>query len=715
MISARPPVLSKWRQAILRTLRAVTVWIVAFSAAEAMAAQITLSNLSQTYNGTPRPVTVTTVPAGLDTLVTYGVGLSTTPPNDVGSYAVTATIVDPLEIGVAVATLVITKGNQMVTFDPLEAKTFGDDPFTVAASASSGLPITKWETSDPTVATISPSGQVTLVGAGQTSIIASQAGDTNYKSAWKAQPLNVALSAASPPSAPLTVTYDGNAHGLDASVLPSGQATEITYCDTATVETPATPEVVFKNGPDTLDLSYLSTGMQAVGYWGMAKYIELGGTARKLDSCDVTLVSWARYDSSSPYGYSSWANAHPELVVPPNPGVSVPGDSGGYYHPVTMAFYDYVNDGAIESYRLLTTQTVQAFIPWRPATLADGVTPYPHNGFAFRVPFSFPDGVILPPQVWVAVSFNTNTYGTAPIRASGPFESLNIARLPVPASAAGPLVGTTLLASYTLVHRDWRWQAAPGSAGPMLRLRAVPTAATPTRPVNAGTYELKTKPTAFGLESRSVSTLEIQKAPLAIILSDLTQVRDGTPKPVTVTTDPAGIATSVTYGNGEFPEAPSALGSFPVTAASANPNYAGQAAAVLQIGDTFSSWQTAVFSGSGLDPEETAGPADPDGDGVSNLLEYASNLNPLAGDASPVAFKPDGRTLGFTYRRNLNALDLDYAIQDTTDLALPSSWMTVTPVGESILSDDGTTRVIKATFDMPVGQPHYFLRLKTTR
>ncbi len=698
-----------------RTLCLLAILCAAFIADEAIAAQVKLANLSQTYTGSPKSVTVTTTPAGLNSIVTYGPALSTTPPIAVGSYAVVATIVDPIETGAAIGTLVITKANQTVTFGPLTPKTYGDAPFTVTASASTGLAITKWESSDPTVATISQSGVVTLLGAGQTSLIASQSGDSSYNLAWKAQPLMVALSFASPPPGPTTVTYDGNAQGLDLEALPSGQATEITYRDTTAAEATSPAEVVFKNGPDVLDLSYLSIGMQAVGYWGMAKYVDLGGTARKLESCDVTLVNWARYDSSLTYGYLSWANAHPELVVPPSPGVSVPGNSGGYYHPVTLAFYDYVNTGTVESYRLLTTQTVQAFIPWRPATLADGVTPYPHSGCAFRVPFSFPDGIILPQQVWVAVSFNTNTYGTAPIGASGPYESLNIAKLPIPASAAGPLVGTTLLANYTLFHKDWRWQAASDSAGPMLRIRAVPTTATVAMPINAGTYEVKTKPTGFRLDSRSVSTLEVQKALMEIHLADLTQVRDGTSKPVTVTTEPAGIATTVTYGSGEWPDAPSGLGSFPVTAISADPNYVGQATGVLQIGDTFTSWQTAAFAASSLDENETAGPADPDGDGLCNSLEYALNLNPLVGDSSGLVFEHDGGTLGLTYRRNMNALDLDYSLEATSDLTLPSSWKLATPMAESILSDDGSTRVIQATFDKPSGQSRYFLRLKTGR
>ncbi|MES2922371.1 MAG: MBG domain-containing protein [Verrucomicrobiota bacterium] len=691
-------------------IRLLVTSIAMVSAGISMAAQVTLSNLAQIYSGSQKSATVVTSPVGLNYSITYAG--STTPPTNAGSYAVVATVVDPVETGSASGTLVISKASQTITMGEFAEKTYGNEPFTVAATANSGLPVTKWESSDPSVASITSSGLVTLLGAGQTSIIASNTGNTNYNAAWIARPLNVARSLAPLPTGVQTVTYNGTAQGLDPGALPSGQATEISYRDTQFAEAAATPEVVFQNGPDTLDLSYLSTGFQAVGYWSLAKYASLGGTARKLDSCDVTLVSWARYDTSSPNGYLPWANAHPELVIPPKPGISVPGDSGGYYHPVTLSFYEYENDGVIESYRLLTSQTTQTLIPWRPSTLADGVTPYPANtnGTAFRVSFSFPDGVILPPNVWVVVSYNTSSFGQVPVGVPGPYDSLNIAR------PSGQQAGSTLLPSSTLLYKDWRWQSSSGSNGPMLSLRAIPTNATTVAPLNAATYEVKTKPAAFGTDARSTSMLVINKAPLEVNLSNLTQIRDGNPKPVTVSTVPGGIVTSVTYAGFPVAVVPSALGKYPVTATSANPNYEGQASGTLHIGDSYSSWQTATFAGSGLPPEKITDTADPDDDGLSNFLEYAFNLNPITGDnSSPVGFGYSGNTLTFTYRRNLHALDLDYAIQDTTDLADPLSWSLVTPLSQAIESDDGSTRVITATVAEPTGQPRYFMRLQTTR
>jgi hypothetical protein len=70
-------------------------------------ATVTLDNLNQTYDGTPKSVTVTTVPAGLSVEVTYEG--SPTPPTALGSYAVVATVTDPNYTGSASGTLVIAQ------------------------------------------------------------------------------------------------------------------------------------------------------------------------------------------------------------------------------------------------------------------------------------------------------------------------------------------------------------------------------------------------------------------------------------------------------------------------------------------------------------------------------------------------------------------------------------------------------------------------------
>ena len=72
------------------------------------------------------------------------------------------------------------KADQTVVFDPLPDRKFGDPPFDITATASSGLLVTFSVYSGP--ATIS-GNTVTLTGAGKVTIKASQAGDANYNAA----------------------------------------------------------------------------------------------------------------------------------------------------------------------------------------------------------------------------------------------------------------------------------------------------------------------------------------------------------------------------------------------------------------------------------------------------------------------------------------------------------------------------------------------------
>jgi hypothetical protein len=85
-------------------------------------ATITLSNLTQTYDGTPKSVTVTTSPTGLTPTVTYNG--SSTPPTAAGTYNVVAKISTTDYLGSASGTLTINKapvsftlGNLAQTYD----------------------------------------------------------------------------------------------------------------------------------------------------------------------------------------------------------------------------------------------------------------------------------------------------------------------------------------------------------------------------------------------------------------------------------------------------------------------------------------------------------------------------------------------------------------------------------------------------------------------
>jgi len=103
--------------------------------------------------------------------------------------------------------------------------------------------------------------------------------------------------------------------------------------------------------------------------------------------------------------------------------------------------------------------------------------------------------------------------------------------------------------------------------------------------------------------------------------------------------------------------------------------------------------------------------ADPDGDGIANLLEYALNLNPLA--ASTAGLPSLGQTNNFltlTYTRRKPLTDLQYLVEATADLT--GGWST-NGISETVLSDSGTLQTVLATDAVSLKDaPKRFLRLR---
>ena len=100
---------------------------------EKAAASIDLTNLAQTYDGTPKSVTATTTPANLTVSLTYN-GASI-PPTDAGTYTVIATVDAPNHQGTATQSLVIGKATATIDLTNL-AQTYDGTPKSVAATTT---------------------------------------------------------------------------------------------------------------------------------------------------------------------------------------------------------------------------------------------------------------------------------------------------------------------------------------------------------------------------------------------------------------------------------------------------------------------------------------------------------------------------------------------------------------------------------------------------
>jgi hypothetical protein len=140
---------------------------------------------------------------------------------------------------------------------------------------------------------------------------------------------------------------------------------------------------------------------------------------------------------------------------------------------------------------------------------------------------------------------------------------------------------------------------------------------------------------------------------------------------------------------------------------------------------TFSDW----VAGYGLtSPNDTAA-ADPDRDGMPNLMEYALNGSPTRHDAPPtLVFQTltvngtPGVYATVTLPRHLSTGDISYEVQGSSDLVQWDTLCTAagqsTPSGSGFVSETGTAtpRTLLVRTPSPVAQvPRYFLRIRVTK
>jgi hypothetical protein len=102
-------------------------------------------------------------------------------------------------------------------------------------------------------------------------------------------------------------------------------------------------------------------------------------------------------------------------------------------------------------------------------------------------------------------------------------------------------------------------------------------------PVNAGTYTVTATVTQAGYTGTASGVLTIGKASATVSLANLKFTYDGSAKSVTATTDPTGLAVTVTYNGSTTP--PTAAGSYIVVATVIDSNYQGSATTTMTIAD----------------------------------------------------------------------------------------------------------------------------------
>lgn len=491
----------------------------------------------------------------------------------------------------------------------------------------------------------------------------------------------------------LVQTYDGTPKIVSVATQPANLPVQLVYRNLSPTAPTSVSQVVYNDTPNPLALSYLSYSFAAQQLSALGNLVQLAGTARKLESCEVILVNYGQKASDWP----ALAAANPV----------------GYFHPITITIYEVSSTNQLV-FRTEATQNI--LIPWRPLIQANG-NPWPpaYNGYAFRATIPFANGITLPERVLVMVSYNTQNNGFAPIGTPGPYDSLNVAQK----TTTGVVpVGTDVDPDVVLQVKNGTWfYPSTGwttTSAPLLRLNALSTE-TITPPTNAGPWQASARVSNADYLGTASSLFTIQPAVASVVLSNLSQTVDGNPKSVTVTTNPPNLAVNVTY-NGS-PSPPIAPGTYAVHAVIANPNYLGIADGQLSLlGQTFNSWITPWVTNLQIPGSGTGSNDDPDQDSITNLLEYALALDPsMANHGLPDFGLPhldySSSQLSLVFRKNLAATDLEFQVESSTLLDGPEGWSPAATTNE-IVATVGLAQIIRASLTIPPNQPQLFLRLR---
>ena len=572
-------------------------------------AQVSLSNLAQTYDGSPEAATVTTTPSGLSVSVTYNG--SATVPTAAGSYSVVATVTDPNYQGSATGTLVISKATASVQLNNLSTTYNGSPQGVSVVTTPSGLSVGVTYNGSSTVPT----------AAGSYPVVAT-VNDPNYTGSANGT-LVISQATASVQLSNLSVMYNGSPQPATVTTTPSGLTVSVTYNGSTTVPSAigsypvvatitdpnytgsANGTLVISQGTASVMLSNLAasyngspqpvtvttnpTGLSvsvtyngsttvpsAVGSYSVVATVTdphyTGSTSGTLvisqGTATIMLSGLLATYNGSPHAVT--ATTTPvglSVTITYNGSTTAPSAVGSYTVVATVNNANYTGSAT-------NTLTINGI----PVTVKLGTLAFTYNGSVHAT-----TATTTPAGIPVVITYNGST--TAP-SAAGSYPVVATVNKPNYAgSASGTLVISKATASVAITNFSAVYNGSPHTVtvttSPVGHPVTVTYSGSPTAPTAAGSYTVVATISDPNYQGTSTKTLVISKAPATVTLSNLAVTYNGSPQSPTTVTSPASLAVSYTYSGSSVE--PTTAGSYSVVATVSDPNYTGSSSKTFVI------------------------------------------------------------------------------------------------------------------------------------
>lgn len=532
----------------------------------ALSGTIALENLTAVYDGKPHAATVVTNPVGQSSSVTYTdtVGNhSTTPPTAAGSYSVSASIVNSSYSGTATGTLVISAASARVQITTTSASYSGSPATASVQTVPTGLATTlQWFDASGSTLDSAP------VKVGNYSVQATVS-DSNGSGVSAITPFTILSTPSGLALSNLVQTYDGTPKMPTVNASVAGITYQVIYGGQYT-QPPVEPGSYTVAAIPT-DPNYVSAARGVLVIAPIAASVTLSGLSVTYDTTQKG-VGYTTSPAGLPVSLTYTDAAGNSTSTPPTAAGSYqvsavifdPHYSGAATGtlviaqkaaPVTLSGLSATYDGTSKTATVTTS----------PASLSTSVTYTPQGGVA---------GTIAPLSVG---SYAVTATITDPNYTGSATGTLTVSK----ASATITLSGLT--PTYDGTAKLPVVTTSPSGIPTSLTFTDATGTQTTTPPTAVGSYLVGASLVSANYAAQAaLGTLVIGKATASVVLGGLNQSSDGSPREVVVTTTPPGLNVGITYAGGTL--APSATGSYAVTATVNDPSYQGSASGTLVVG-----------------------------------------------------------------------------------------------------------------------------------